>query len=371
MGYFKDETLKQYGFLVEGRDKQQAIEQMEDFLKTHGTYDITDRYPNTRNESLGATRVFLGDGLANNQTKVSIPTALGANADHDGDSYSAFRVELRDKNNKKYDGGLYELAKMRAQEAGVSKENVRQFAIDNNIMPGEIFDEFAALEATMISDATTFKNKKWTKSGADKIFEDLVKNQKISNPDNMVLVPGGKSVLGQNAFANISSLPTIEEFYKIEEDANKILSMANDIVEKKNLSGEDVKGLTKNIRDGNSSVSLDRALNIIDKHGEVDSDTFKILESTAIKRASIDKYSQEMMAKTGLAATGSVNLALNSVKMASHFKDTSGSNLAFTNYVWNVLDVAEQGVISSKKLDGKSVYDDKRIANFKEAMKNV
>lgn len=203
------------------------------------------------------------------------------------------------------------------------------------------------------------------------IFKDLVKNQNISNPDNMVLVPGGKSVLGKNAFANINSLPTIEEFYKIEEDANKILSMANDIVEKKNLTGGDIEGLTKSIRDGNSSISLDKALSIIDQHGEVDSDTFKMLESTAIKRASIDRYAQEMMAKTGLAATGSVNLSLNAVKMASHFSSASGKDLAFTNYVWNVLDVAEQGVISSKKLDGKSVYDDKRIANFKEAMRNV
>ena len=57
------------------------------------------------------------------------------------------------------------------------------------------------------------------------------------------------------------------------------------------------------------------------------------MENTAIKRVGIDKYAQEMMAKTGLAATGSVNLSLNAVKLAAHFSSTDINDLTFTNYV--------------------------------------
>lgn len=368
MGYFTDETLQQYGFLEKNfkkADRVEAINKMEDFLKTHGTFDITDRYPNTRNESIASTRVFLGEGLAGNQTKVSVALMLGANGDNDGDSYSSFRVELRDKNGKSYDGGLYELAKTKAQAAG--ETDVRAFAIKNNIMDGDVFDQFASIEQAMISDAVT-GNKHWNKEGLEKIMKDYIKNQNVSNPDNMVLVPGGKSILGKNAFANITGLPTMEEFYANEKEANNILAMAKQIAKDKSLDGAD--NLVDDIRMGNSSKVLDEALSIIEKYGNLDEDTLAQIQASAIKRANIDRYSQEIMAKTGLAATGSVNLSLNSVKLAEYFSTVDPNKSAYTNYIWSVLDTAEQGVISSKKLEG-TVYDDKRIAEFKQAMKNI
>ena len=368
MGYFTDETLQQYGFLEKNfkkADRVEAINKMEDFLKTHGTFDITDRYPNTRNESITSTRVFLGEGLAGNQTKVSVALMLGANGDNDGDSYSSFRVELRDKNGKSYDGGLYELAKTKAQATG--ETDVRAFAIKNNIMDGDVFDQFASIEQAMISDAVT-GNKHWNKEGLEKIMKDYIKNQNVSNPDNMVLVPGGKSILGKNAFANITGLPTMEEFYANEKEANNILAMAKQIAKDKSLDGAD--DLVDDIRMGNSSKVLDEALSIIEKYGNLDEDTLAQIQASAIKRANIDRYSQEIMAKTGLAATGSVNLSLNSVKLAEYFSTVDPNKSAYTNYIWSVLDTAEQGVISSKKLEG-TVYDDKRIAEFKQAMKNI
>ena len=368
MGYFSDETLQQYGFLGKNfkkADRETAIEKMEDFLKTHGTFDITDRYPNTRNESLASTRVFLGEGLAGNQTKVSVALMLGANGDNDGDLYSSVRVELRDKNGKSYDGGLYELAKIKAQAAG--ETDVRAFAIKNNIIDGDVFDQFASIEQAMISDAVT-GNKHWNKEGLDKIMKDYIKNQNVSNPDNMVLVPGGKSILGKNAFANITGMPTMEEFYANEKEANNILAMAKQIAKDKSLDGAD--NLVDDIRQGNSSKVLDKALSIIEEHGNLNKDALAQIQASAIKRANIDRYAQEIMAKTGLAATGSVNLSLNSVKLAEYFSTVDPNKSAYTNYIWSVLDTAEQGVISSKKLEGAkgTVYDDKRIAEFKQAM---
>ena len=196
-------------------------------------------------------------------------------------------------------------------------------------------------------------------------MKDYIKNQNVSNPDNMVLVPGGKSILGKNAFANITGLPTMEEFYANEKEANNILAMAKQIAKDKSL--EDAGDLVDDIRQGNSSKVLDKALSIIEEYGNLSEDALAQIQASAIKRANIDRYAQEIMAKTGLAATGSVNLSLNSVKLAEYFSTVDPNKSAYTNYIWSVLDTAEQGVISSKKLEG-TVYDDKRIVEFKQAM---
>ena len=199
-------------------------------------------------------------------------------------------------------------------------------------------------------------------------MKDYIKNQNVSNPDNMVLVPGGKSILGKNAFANITGLPTMEEFYANEKEANNILAMAKQIAKDKSL--EDAGDLVDDIRQGNSSKVLDKALSIIEEYGNLSEDALAQIQASAIKRANIDRYAQEIMAKTGLAATGSVNLSLNSVKLAEYFSTVDPNKSAYTNYIWSVLDTAEQGVISSKKLEGAkgTVYDDKRIIEFKQAM---
>lgn len=199
-------------------------------------------------------------------------------------------------------------------------------------------------------------------------MKDYIKNQNVSNPDNMVLVPGGKSILGKNAFANITGLPTMEEFYANEKEANNILAMAKQIAKDKSLDGAD--DLVDDIRMGNSSKVLDEALFIIEKYGNLDEDTLAQIQASAIKRANIDRYSQEIMAKTGLAATGSVNLSLNSVKLAEYFSTVDPKKSAYTNYIWSVLGTAEQDIISSKKLEG-TVYDDKRIAEFRQAMEGI
>lgn len=199
-------------------------------------------------------------------------------------------------------------------------------------------------------------------------MKDYIKNQNVSNPDNMVLVPGGKSILGKHAFANITGMPTMEEFYANEKEANNILAMAKQIAKDKSLDGAD--NLVDDIRMGNSSKVLDEALSIIEEHGNLNKDALAQIQASAIKRANIDRYSQEIMAKTGLAATGSVNLSLNSVKLAEYFSTVDPNKSAYTNYIWSVLDTAEQGVISSKKLEG-TVYDDKRIAEFRQAMKGI
>ena len=77
-----------------------------------------------------------------------------------------------------------------------------------------------------------------------------------------------------------------------------------------------------------------------------------------------------MMAKTGLAATGNVNLVLNSVKLATTFMEKDPSQIHFTNFIWDGLDTAEQGIISSKKVQGGG-FDDEKIAGFTNAMNKI
>ena len=163
-------------------------------------------------------------------------------------------------------------------------------------------------------------------------------------------------------------MPTLEEFNVIEKGANEILQTA------KRFAEDNAERFDVDISKTESAKILDDALGVLKKavhNKKFSEETFKQMETTAIQRAVIDRYSQEIMAKTGLAATGSVNLALNSVKLADYFSHTDAKDVAFTNYVWSALDTAEQGVISSKKIDGSAIYNDKRISNFKDAMRSI
>lgn len=371
MGYFDESTLKKFGFLIDGVSLADAEKQMEEFLKTHGTYAVNDRYPNIKNESLNAIRLFLGDeSLTGNQTRISVAAMLGPNGDNDGDSHSGFRLEARGKKGEVIDGAMYELAKIRAAEAGV--EDVRQFAIDNNIMTGEIFDDFRKVEQGMIVEASTFNGRKWQGELVKKMKEDYIKNQNVANPENMVLLPGGKSVLGQKMFSSIQQMPSLQTFNKLEEEANEILLKAHNITKEAKikageLAADAVDDFKPDINSMDSMKALDEALTVLKEHStEKEMNRYN---NIAIRKANVDRYAQELMAKTGLATTGSVNLAMNSVKLAAFYSETSANDVHFTNYIWSALDSAEQDVISSKKSTEK--YDDKRIVQFKEAMKQI
>lgn len=144
----------------------------------------------------------------------------------------------------------------------------------------------------------------------------------------MVLVPGGQSILGKHALSSTGVMPSLEEFYRIEKQANNILETAYSVAtENKEIFNTTID------KAGNSAELLDKALTVIKENKAVSESELISMENTAIRRVGIDKYAQEMMAKTGLAATGSVNLSLNAVKLAAHFSSTDINDLTFTNYV--------------------------------------
>ena len=196
------------------------------------------------------------------------------------------------------------------------------------------------------------------------------------NPENRVAVPGGKSILGKIAINNLETAPSIDEFNKIEADANNILQTAKDMLIK---MGTDDGRFDENIRSGISPTRLDDALTVIKKAmndntidtSNITDDMFRGFEATAIKRVNIDRYATEVMAKTGLPTTGSINLALAAVRLADFQTSTNANDLAFSNYVWSILGEPEQLAISSKKVDGSSIYDDRRVKDLLASISDI
>ena len=189
-----------------------------------------------------------------------------------------------------------------------------------------------------------------------------------------------------NAVAKLSQMPTLNDYYDTEKSANEIIAKAQELNKAHNISADFIKADDKkgakawdafsnvtDIRSTSSPEAMDKSIAVLEKafdKGLIDEDYFNIAKSTAIKKISHDKYTQEMMAKTGLAATGNVNVALNSIKLATQFTETDPSKINFTNFIWEGLDVAEQGVISSKKVQGGGL-DDNKISSFTEAINNI
>lgn len=187
--------------------------------------------------------------------------------------------------------------------------------------------------------------------------------------------------LGTNVITRLSEMPSLDDFYETEKSANEVIKKAQELQKANNINlsrGNDEEAWQKfneitDIRLSNSSESMDKSLAILEKAVDeklIDSSYLENAKAVAIKKISHDKYSQEIMAKTGLAATGNVNLVLNSVKLATQFTENDPSQIRFTNFIWEGLDTAEQGIISSKKIEGGG-FDDTRIEGFTEAMNNI
>lgn len=390
MGYFKEDKLKQFGF-VDDKDGS-AISKMEEHLRKHGTMDIFDRYPNTRTGSLAPTHVFLGDdSLANNQSKVSVSLAMKANADFDGDSGSSFLLSFTDSKGREIDGAYYHRVKTMAMEQlkeqglEINANSLADAAELTGMIAKEDFEKFHKLQAQMTIASGT-ENLKWAQKGKQIITKDNIKNLKLGDITNASMVEGAYSDLfSVNAVAKISQMPTLDDYYNTERSANEIIAKAQELNNAHNISaqfiGSDGKGAkaweafsnVTDIRSTDSPDAMDKSIAILEKSfnkGLIDEDYLNMAKSTAIKKVGHDRYTQEMMAKTGLAATGNVNVVLNSIKLATQFTETDPSKINFTNFIWEGLDVAEQGVISSKKVQGGGLDDDK-ITSFTEAMNNI
>ena len=391
MGYFKEEKLKQFGFVDD--EAGTAISKMEDHLRKYGTIDIFDRYPNTRTGSMAPSHVFLGDdSLTQNQSKISVSLAMKANADYDGDSGSNFLLRYTDKQGREIDAAYYKrvqsiaIENLQKQGKEVNANTISDAAVETGMILKEDFENFHKLQGQMSTAAIT-DNLKWAQKGKKIITKDSIKNVKIGDITNASIVEDGYSeFLNTNAFARISQMPSLNDFYETEKSANEIIQQANKLNESHNIVAGLLKSGSKEekqswekfaqieeIRYANSSDAMDKALAILEQAKSkniIKEDVLESAKGVAVKRIGHDRYVQEMMAKTGLAATGNVNLALNSIKLATQFTEEDPSKIMFTNFIWEGLDVAEQGIISDKKRTIPG-YDDTRIEGFTEAINTI
>lgn len=348
MGMFKEANMKAYG----AKNEQEMIE----MLKKHGTMDITDRYPNNRNDSMLLSHVFLDTELQGNETKVAGVSGLKMNLDHDGDSVSSFALRYKTSDGIKLDYGMFknnpEYVKRKSQEA---------------------YDAFANMEAVTTVRAAT-ENKKWLDDVSDILVKDVMKNSGMGDLSTTALVPGGTSNLGKMAPAGLSRIGSLESVQENNQAVVKMVDEAKKMLENdtyKNNAKINIKADNLDLDKFTSGEVLDKALTVMEqanKQGLVADSLLKQYESDAIRKIGIDKASIAATAKTGLATTGGINVATNSVKKAAHDTLQSKDPLS-VDLLRSVLDIPEQEAISSKKI--KSAYNDTRARDMSEILNNM
>lgn len=239
MGYFKKDKLKQFGF--------DNVKQMEEHLQTHGSIDMFDRYPNTRTGSIAPSHIFLDDNLQGNQSKVSIPLAMKANADNDGDSGSNFLLKYTDKQGREIDGAYYHRVKsmaidnLNSQGLEINANSIAQATEATGMIEKEDFENFHKLQAQM-SIVSQSDNIKWANKGKQIIIKDNIKNLKIGDLTNASMVEDAYSdFLGTNVVTRLSQMPTLNDFYNTEQSANEMIKKAQELDKAHNLSSDILK----------------------------------------------------------------------------------------------------------------------------------
>lgn len=372
MGMFSTETMKLYG----AKNQEEMIE----ILKRYGTMDITDRYPNNKNDSMLLTHVFLDETLQGNETKVAGHSGLKMLLDHDGDSVSSFLLRKEKQDYGSFLAArrkvLSEIGENASEEAIIEEMNKR--GISNNM-----YQAFKDMEAITTTRAYT-ENRAWANEVKSILKKDKMRNASdISDLNNTVTVKDGQSILGRISVGSFTGAGSYKQALENETNVNALIADAGAIYNK--LDKQTIEELNnakipitkkdlfdinmgvetnKIITSDNSSVLLDKALTVLEKgkeQGLIDDLAFNKYQSEAIMRIGIDKASIASLSKTGTAATGNINIATTSIKNAAHDM-LINYNPEKADMIRSVLDIPEQAAISSKKI--KSAYDDNRAFDF-------
>lgn len=348
-GMFDEKTMKMYG----AKSREEMIQK----LKKYGTMDITDRYPNNKNDSMLLTHVFLDETLQGNETKVGGVAGLKMNLDHDGDSVSSFALRY------KLDDGNF-------IDYGAFINNKEAIKVNHP----EAYKEFDKLQAyTTIKAADD--NKYWMQKVDKILVEDVKKNSNLGNLRQTAIVPDGNSILSKISPSGISNIGSLEQVNQNENAVNDLLKSAKSILEtsetlKADLAKHNITPeiLDTTVRDNKAEVILDKALTVMEKANKQNLVSDEVLEkyqAEAIKRIAIDKYSTATSAKTGVATTGPINLATRHVKQAAHEKYKDGK-VELANLFNDIFDIPEQEAISSKKII--SAFDDTKARDMTDIL---
>lgn len=370
MGYYDKDYMAKLGIKSET--------EMTKYLKTQGSLDISDRYPNISANSLVTTRIYLDENLAANQTKVSRVTTLKYNGDFDGDSTSAHLLRVRnEKATGEYfweDYAQYNKARLDAKkelatmDTPATEEQIRELATNGlgTSVTKQTYDEFKGIDAYMTLEAAGDNSNIWAKKVEKTMVEDSIKTAKNLDINRIASVEGGKSRLGKELFTQLSEHVDLKTFNQNEEDVNKGLEKIADLTGKDYTPVRDLDDIGK---------GLDAALVDMEKlrdSGKIDNEYFKSFEEAAIKRYRIDKTVQETMAKAGKGTIGSINVQLASVRQASEaiYGGTGVDRNIFRNdLILEINRAKEQEIISSKKMIVD--YDENRITEYGNITKKI
>ena len=399
-GYFKKDFLKSMGM--------DSKEEMIEYLRTHGTIMMDDRYPNIRERSLTPVRHYLAvddkgmSFLASNATMMAPHTMLALNADSDGDSVSRFLI--------KHDGVdhvQYGVAKQKAiqavdaaggytnnaeREALIRKQTVasmKGMGISEKLAD-EAYTVFQEREANMAVLATT-KNidlaeevkKIWKKDydktrAANAILTGVEDNVTFSGAE----VSGGRSIFGYKSFNALTETPSWKQ---VTDNMDQINNMLDTIQSNAHLLSEDTRKYANDLLTGSNDIFqhnneakiLDQALvaynELVGTEAGVTKEGFNIMQDAAIKRNRINKYHIEGMKKLGVTATGNVNSSLYGISQAikAHHGDIYSPlyDEIMRSVTSEMAYLLEEAPISGKKWEIKA--GDTRLIEFGELFRQA
>ena len=352
-GMFDTDTMKGYGIDVDNLTKADAEDKMIKLLKKYGTMDITGRYPNNMIDSLTVTHMFLDEeSLVGNQTKVAGVSGLKMLLDHDGDSVSSFSLNYKTKQGQQIDYGMFVNNPDKVKE--ISKE---------------AYDIFSNLETLTAYRAIT-ENHKWLDDVNNVIVKDAIRNSDMANIRNSSFVPGGNSILGNISPASISRIDRIVDIDTNEDIVREAVNKANALLEDKDFASK-VKLLDKKPNNLSNAEFFDNTLSVIQTaadEGLVDKKYLRKAEDAVLSKLLTEQAATATLAKTGVATTGGINVATNSIKKAAY--DVMGENNPLAVDMLNTaLYVPEQAAISYKKV--KTVFDDTKGRDISEILSSM
>ena len=363
-GYFDKEMLDQMGFTTE--------EEMEDYLREHGTMRNVTRYPQIMRGSIYNTRIYLDDSMnGKNGISVMAHSMLKYKGDSDGDSESGFNMTIDGINFAVYERqrelAIDELRKQGNQHTGALFErDVRKQVLSQGVVTEDAFVGFREMSIGM-DLAAHVENQKWAQEAAEGILDDMGKNIKVGTVGdlNYQIKDAYSDTFKNTRFEamhlepkagvikqNISDVQTaITKALEVDPDAFKgdMLQVAQDI-----SSGD--KTIT-DIRGKEKYMVLDQAMAALESgrdSGKIDKDTFAGMQADLIQRVRTQQMFEEEASKSTKSAIGSVNNALNalktSVKTLMGDENSSIFDLNAASVTQELTYELEQQVISGKKV---------------------
>ena len=192
----------------------------------------------------------------------------------------------------------------------------------------------------------------------------------MANIRNSSFVPGGNSILGNISPASISRIDRIVDIDTNEDIVREAVNKANALLEDKDFASK-VKLLDKKPNNLSNAEFFDNTLSVIQTaadEGLVDKKYLRKAEDAVLSKLLTEQAATATLAKTGVATTGGINVATNSIKKAAY--DVMGENNPLAVDMLNTaLYVPEQAAISYKKV--KTVFDDTKGRDISEILSSM